>query len=97
MSFKIVRNDITRMKVDAIVNTANAEPVYSTGVDTAVYSAAGADELLAGRRRIGHMSEGEVAITSGFQLPAKNIIHAVSPCYKKKRCVLRQMRSMLFC
>ena len=81
MSFKIVRNDITRMKVDAIVNTANEAPIYSTGVDTAVYTAAGADELLAERKKIGYMQEGEVAITSGFKLPAKYIIHAVSPCY----------------
>lgn len=81
MPFKIVRNDITRMQVDAIVNTANEAPIYSTGVDTAVYTAAGADELLAERKKIGYMQEGEVAITSGFKLPAKYIIHAVSPCY----------------
>ena len=81
MPFKIVRNDITKMKVDAIVNTANEAPIYSLGVDTAVYLAAGVEELLAERRRIGFMEEGEVAITSGFRLPAKYIIHAVSPCY----------------
>ena len=81
MPFKIVRNDITRMQVDAIVNTANEAPIYSTGVDTAVYTAAGAEELLAERKKIGYMEEGEVAITPGFKLPAKYIIHAVSPCY----------------
>ncbi len=81
MPFKIIRNDITRMKVDAIVNTANEEPMYSTGVDFAVYKAAGEKELLAERKKIGFMNEGEVAITSGFKLPAKYIIHAVSPCY----------------
>ena len=81
MPFKIVRNDITRMQVDAIVNTANEEPIYSTGVDTAVYKAAGEQELLAERKKIGYMEEGEVAITPGFKLPAKYIIHAVSPCY----------------
>lgn len=81
MPFKIVRNDITKMKVDAIVNTANEAPIYSTGVDTAVYMAAGAEELLVERKKIGHMDEGEVAITPGFKLPAKHIIHAVSPCY----------------
>ncbi len=81
MPFKIVRNDITRMQVDAIVNTANEAPQYSTGVDTAVYMAAGVDELLAERKKIGWMDEGEVAITPGFKLPAKYIIHAVSPCY----------------
>ena len=81
MPFKIVRNDITNMKVDAIVNTANEAPTYSTGIDTAVYKAAGEEELLAERKKIGFLEQGDVAITSGFQLPAKYIIHAVSPLY----------------
>lgn len=81
MPFTIVRNDITKMQVDAIVNTANAFPTYGEGTDTAVYMAAGVEALLAERKKIGYMEEGEVAITSGFQLPAKYIIHAVSPCY----------------
>ncbi|MBQ4523633.1 MAG: hypothetical protein IJA10_11880 [Lachnospiraceae bacterium] len=46
MAFKIVRNDITKMKVDAIVNTANRKPIYSNGVDTAVYETTGVDLLL---------------------------------------------------
>lgn len=81
MPFRIVRNDITQMQVDVIVNTANEEPIYSTGTDTAVYEAAGAEELLAARRKIGQLAEGEAAVTPGFRLPAKYIIHAVSPCY----------------
>ena len=81
MPFKIVRNDLTKMKVDAIVNTANMAPVYSFGVDTAVYKAAGEEELLAARKKIGYLDEGEVAITPGFKLPARYIIHAVSPYY----------------
>ncbi len=81
MPLKIVRNDITRMQVDAIVNTANELPVYSAGTDTAVYRAAGEEELLAARRKIGVLKEGGAAITPGFKLPAKYIIHAVSPCY----------------
>ena len=52
MPFKIVRNDITKMQVDAIVNTANAAPKYSKGVDTAIYKAAGEEQLLAERRKI---------------------------------------------
>ncbi len=67
------------MQVDAIVNTANEAPIYSSGTDTAVYKAAGEEELLAERKKIGYMNEGEVAITLGFKLPAKYIIHAVSP------------------
>ena len=86
MPFKIVRNDLTKMQVDAIVNTANKNPTYSTGTDTAVYKAAGAEELLRERQKIGFMDEGEVAITPGFQLPAKYIIHAVSPCYVDGTC-----------
>lgn len=82
MPFKIVRNDITRMQVDAIVNTANEAPIYSDGTDTAVYKAAGEEALLAERRKIGFLEEGEVAITSGFQLPARYIIHAVSPFFR---------------
>lgn len=81
MPFKLVRNDITKMQVDVIVNTANPKPRYSFGTDTAVYKAAGEEELLAERRKIGVMNEGEVAITSGYKLPAKYIIHAVSPKY----------------
>lgn len=81
MPFKIVRNDLTRMQVDVIVNTANEDPIYSSGTDTAVYKAAGVEELLAARREIGCMEEGDVAITPGFQLSAKYIIHAVSPFY----------------
>ena len=81
MPFKIVRNDLTKMQVDAIVNTANPKPKYSSGTDTAVYKAAGEEELLAERKKIGCMNEGEVAITLGFKLPAKYIIHAVSPRY----------------
>ncbi len=82
MPFKIIRNDITRMQVDVIVNTANEQPVYSAGTDKAVYLAAGAERLLEERRKIGVLAEGEVAITPGFDLPAKYIIHAVSPFYQ---------------
>ncbi len=81
MPFKIVRNDLTKMQVDAIVNTANSQPIYSSGTDLAVYKAAGEEELLKARKVIGVMEEGEVAMTPGFKLPAKYIIHAVSPRY----------------
>ncbi len=81
MPFKLIRNDLTKMQVDVIVNTANALPVYSSGTDFAVYHAAGVEELLSAREAIGELCEGDCAITSGFKLPAKYIIHAVSPCY----------------
>ena len=53
MPFQIVRNDITKMHVDAIVNTANPMPGYGAGIDSAVYEAAGKDKLLAKRQEIG--------------------------------------------
>ena len=82
MPFKIVRNDITKMNTDAIVNTANDQPRVGTGCDSAIYNAAGYDELLSYRKeKIGAVKEGEVFITPGFHLPAKYIIHAVSPLY----------------
>lgn len=82
MPFKIVRNDITRMNTEAIVNTANARPTVGSGCDLAVYKAAGFDELLKYRQdKIGLAMEGDAFITPGFGLPAKYIIHAVSPLY----------------
>ncbi len=82
MSFKIVRNDITKMNTQAIVNTANEHVAVDTGCDSAIYNAAGYSELLAYRREnIGEVPEGEVFITPGFNLKAEYIIHAVSPLY----------------
>lgn len=82
MSFKIVRNDITQIKADAIVNTANPEPVYSAGTDSAVYNAAGAEKLLAERRKIGRIAEGDLAVTPAFDLDAKYIFHTVGPIWQ---------------
>ena len=82
MPFKIVRNDITKMNTEAIVNTANENPVVGAGCDSAVYQAAGFEELLAYRKeRIGNVPAGEAFVTPGFRLPAKYIIHAVSPFF----------------
>lgn len=82
MPFRIIRNDITKMSTDAIVNTANENPTFGAGCDYAVYKAAGMEELLSYRKtHIGVVQEGEVFFTPGFQLPAKYIIHAVSPIY----------------
>lgn len=86
MPFKIIRNDITKMRVDAIVNTASAEPTYETGVDRAIYQAAGEKKLLRARQKIGYLEEGDTALTPAFQLSAKYIIHAVSPIYIDGTC-----------
>ena len=82
MPLRIVRNDITKMNTEAIVNTANAQATVGPGCDSAVYKAAGYDELLNYRKQhIGFVEEGAVFITPGFHLQAKYIIHAVSPLY----------------
>ncbi len=82
MPFKIIRNDITKVKADAIVNTANPHPVYASGTDSAIYHAAGAEQLLAQRKIIGEIARGEVAVTDAFSLKAKYIIHTVGPSWK---------------
>ena len=82
MPFQIVRNDITKMHVDAIVNTANSMPGYGAGIDSAVYEAAGKDKLLAKRHEIGAIDRGTSVITDGYQLPAKYIIHTVGTAWQ---------------
>lgn len=79
MPFKIIRDDITRVSADAIVNTANPEPTFGSGTDSAVYKAAGRSRLLRERRKIGRIAPGEAAVTDAFRLPAKYIIHTVGP------------------
>ena len=85
MPFKIERNDITKIRADAIVNTANPQPVIGRGTDTAVYEAAGRDELLESRRKIGEIKRGESAWTPAFKLKkngVKYIIHTVGIHYE---------------
>ena len=79
MPFRIIRNDITKMPVDVIVNTANPEAAYGAGTDQAIYEAAGVKKLLAERRKIGPIRPGEAAVTYAFHLPSRFIIHTVGP------------------
>ncbi len=81
MAFQIIRNDITKVNADVIVNTANPEVAIGDGVDSAIYMAAGKDRLLAEREKIGYLTPGEVAITPAFGLTAKYIIHASGPSW----------------
>lgn len=74
--------DITRVHADAIVNTCNPKPIYAAGTDGAIYRAAGAEELLAERKKIGDIHPGDIAVTPAFRLPAKYIIHASGPVWK---------------
>ena len=80
MPFEIVRNDITKMTVDAIVNTANPRPVIGLGVDFAIHEKAG-PQLLAVRQKIGNIACGSAAITPAFDLDAKYVIHTVGPVW----------------
>ena len=80
MPFEIVRNDITNMRVDAIVNTANPKPVVGSGTDTMIHKKAG-PELLAARQKIGSIDVGCAAVTPAFDLQAKYVIHTVGPVW----------------
>ena len=81
MPFEIVRNDISAMEVDAIVNTANPKPVVGAGVDSAIHERAG-QGLLEARRRIGEIAVGTSAVTAGYNLKAKFVIHTVGPVWR---------------
>ena len=81
MPFEIVRNDIVNMHVDAVVNTANPKPVVGYGVDAGIHKKAGS-ELLEARKQIGRIGVGEVAITPGFNLDARYVIHTVGPIWQ---------------
>ena len=80
MPFEIVRNDITKMVVDAIVNTANPMPVIGAGTDCAIHQAAGS-ALLKARQAIGRIDVGCAQITPAFNLQAKYVIHTVGPVW----------------
>ena len=80
MPFQIIRNDITLVAADAIVNTANPEPVVGGGTDYAIHRAAG-PELLEARKKIGEISVGRSVATPAFRLSAKYVLHTVSPVW----------------
>ena len=80
MSFEIVRNDITKMAVDAIVNTANPKPVVGVGTDAMIHKVAGPG-LLEARQKIGSIAVGEAAVTEAFDLQANYVIHTVGPVW----------------
>lgn len=81
MPFEIVRNDIVNMQVDAVVNTANPNPVIGSGVDSGIHKKSGY-ELLVARQKIGCIDFGDAVITPGFNLDAKYVIHTVGPVWE---------------
>lgn len=81
MPFTIVRNDISLMQVDAIVNTANPRPVVGGGTDAAIHHRAG-PRLLEARQKVGDIPVGSAAATKAFGLSAKYVIHTVGPVWQ---------------
>jgi O-acetyl-ADP-ribose deacetylase (regulator of RNase III) len=81
MPFTIVRQDITKLNVDAIVNAANTDLAMGGGVCGAIFKAAGAAELQAACDKLSPIKTGEAVITPGFRLPAKFVVHAAGPVY----------------
>lgn len=82
MPLEILRNDITKMKVDAIVNAANSSLRQGGGVCGAIFEAAGPERLQAACDAIGHCPPGRAVLTEGFGLPAKYVIHTVGPVWR---------------
>lgn len=82
MPFKILRQDITKMEVDVIVNAANTQLKMGGGVCKAIFNAAGKKELKQACDQLAPIKTGEAIITSGFKLPAKYIIHTAGPIYQ---------------
>ncbi|HCT92975.1 MAG TPA: RNase III inhibitor [Lachnospiraceae bacterium] len=93
MPFTIVRQDITKMEADAIVNAANTALQMGGGVCGAIFHAAGVEELQAACAAAAPIKTGEAAITPAFALPAKYIIHAAGPVYS--RLHKRECRELL--
>lgn len=81
MSFDIIRQDITRLKVDAIVNASNTKLIMGGGASGAISRTAGEKDLQSACDALAPISIGQAVITSGFNLPAKYIIHVAAPIY----------------
>ncbi|HOO25999.1 MAG TPA: macro domain-containing protein [Clostridiales bacterium] len=83
MPFTIIRQDITKLEVDAIVNAANTELRMGGGVCGAIFEAAGPEKLQAACDKLAPIKTGEAVITPGFGLPAKFVIHTAGPVYRQ--------------
>ncbi len=93
MPFVIVRQDITLMRVDAVVNAANTALQMGGGVCGAIFRAAGAEKLQKACDAVAPIETGQAVITPGFDLPAKYVIHAAGPVYDPRH--LEQSEKLL--
>ncbi len=85
---RVLKGDITRQQVDAVVNAANSSLMGGGGVDGAIHRAGGPAILEACRQiiaRIGHLPTGEAVVTTAGRLPARHVIHTVGPVYEPER------------
>jgi len=88
MKIEFIKGDITRQKVDAIVNAANSSLMGGGGVDGAIHRAGGPQILEECKQiiqKIGRLETGKAVITTGGELPVKYVIHTVGPIYRKEK------------
>jgi O-acetyl-ADP-ribose deacetylase (regulator of RNase III) len=93
----IIESDITKLKVDTIVNSANRNLRQGGGVCGAIFKAAGESELRYACSRIGKIQTSEAVLTDGFALPAKHIIHVAAPKWHSFLCRKSQVEKLVKC
>lgn len=96
MPFFLVRNDITKMETDAIVNAANTALLMGGGVCGAIFKAAGVHEMTEACFPLSPIKTGEAVITPGFALPARFVIHTAGPVYHNGKSGERDLLQLCY-